>query len=202
MKLLAHTSYRSGRLQLNGAQVASADGPFDLSFPPLMEAVELDPMRAARADRPAQLALLTIAPFFLKGIIQPEMDKGRIGIIHMSRHGCLDPDMRYHGPLREDGHAGPALFVRTLPNIPMGEITIQFGLHGSGQCLLAERPDVLRLYQNAEILMDHHGMAHVICGWSDIFAEEATATFLLLSNEGTEGIDALVERSSHFFNEH
>jgi hypothetical protein len=67
-----------------------------------------------------------------------------------------------------------------LPNIAVGEITIRHRLHGPSFSLLNERPDAFTLHAACETVMRDNGGRPVICGWSDIFAGTASATFLLV----------------------
>ena len=121
-------------------------------------------------------------------------------MVIMGAHGSLDTDQRYQEQLNAKDHASPGLFVYTLPNIAMGELSIQHGLHGTGLCLMSEAPDIAQMKQACDVMLHHDGMEAVICGWSGIFADQATATFMLVTVENVKAWDN--DELERTFNEH
>ena len=70
------------------------------------------------------------------GNLYDGMDKNKIAVVLMTKHGCIDVDKKYLEGL--DNIPSPALFVYTLPNIMLGEISIKHGFKGEQLCLVDE----------------------------------------------------------------
>jgi hypothetical protein len=175
------THFRNGRLLVNGEARTTATGNLEDDLLSAWLSSGLEQPRFHRMDRSSKLLALATAPFFAPGGALYSLEKDRIGSVICGRSGSMDTDVGYDDQLRSEGHAGPGLFVYTLPNIAMGELTIMHGLHGSGLCLLSERPDPEQMRLACKVLIDFHGMEVVVCGWSDIFADQAAATFILVT---------------------
>jgi len=200
MRILSTTTYRNGRFTVDGKELASSTGDIDQDLTNAWAAMKVELPRFVRMDRNSKLVSIAAAPFFTAEGIITKYPKDRIGMVIMGTHGSMETDQRYLDQLLAENHASPGLFVYTLPNIAMGELSIQHGLHGSGLCLLSEAPDVGQLRDACEILLRDHDMEAVICGWANIFAGSAVATFMVVTTgkEGNWDNDEL----ERIFNEH
>ena len=190
MRLLAHTAYRNGNLRVGGEVIAVPAGELDSDLANAWQALGVEYPRFHRADRLSRLTMLGATPFLQEGGILAGVDKEHIGLVLMTNTGSMDGDTRYNDQLRADGIASPALFVPTLPNIALGELTIQHKLYGAGLCLAMARPQLNALRIAIDVLRAQ-GMHHFICGWADIFAAHANATFLAIdaTDDGLEDIN-------------
>ena len=174
LNILSYAQYANDRAVHDGAELFRA------------AAAEADPLRACYAaiglndpkffkmDGLSKLVLLTAEPLLRTLLALPGVERERVGLVLGSRHGSAEVDERFWQSTREV--ASPALFVYTLPNIALGELSIRHGLHGPSTTLLAERPDAKRLGFAAQQLIMRHGCTHVVCGWADIFAGQRSAT--------------------------
>jgi hypothetical protein len=66
------------------------------------------------------------AEVLLKDTGVPTLPPEQVGMVLSNRSSSLDTDLRYYATVKD--FASPALFVYTLPNIVMGEISIRHGL--------------------------------------------------------------------------
>ncbi|MBP6641937.1 MAG: hypothetical protein KA186_02535 [Flavobacteriales bacterium] len=200
MRILSTTIYRNGRFSVDGKELARSAGDLDHDLTKAWTAMEVELPRFVRMDRSSKLVSIAAAPFFAADGALSKYPKDRIGMVIMGTHGSMDTDQRYLDQLEAENHASPGLFVYTLPNIAMGELSIQHGLHGSGLCLLSDAPDIPQLHDACDILLHDHDMEAVICGWSNIFAGSAEATFMVVTagKEGNWDNDEL----ERIFNEH
>lgn len=200
MKILSTTTYRNGRFSVDGKELAGSTGDLDRDLGNAWAAMEVELPRFVRMDRNSKLVSIAAAPFFVPGAALSKYPKDSIGMVIMGTHGSMDTDQRYVEQLQAENHASPGLFVYTLPNIAMGELSIQHGLHGSGLCLLSDSPDIVQMRDACEILLEDHGMEVLICGWANIFAGSAVATFMVVTTgkEGNWDNDEL----ERIFNEH
>lgn len=200
MRILSTTTYSNGGFTANGKELASSTGDLDHDLTNAWAAMEVKLPRFVRMDRSSKLVSIAAAPFFKAEGALTTYPKDRIGMVIMGTHGSMDTDQRYLDQLQAENHASPGLFVYTLPNIALGELSIQHGLHGSGLCLLSDSPDVDQMKNACEILLHDHGMEAVICGWANIFAGSAAATFMVVTTgkDGNWDNDEL----ERIFNEH
>ncbi|HQV52129.1 MAG: hypothetical protein IPH21_02100 [Flavobacteriales bacterium] len=181
MKDLAHTSYRNGHFTVNGKLLAEPTSSPDTDLNNAWSALGIELPRFPRMDRSSKLVAICGSSFFIEGGALAGHSKETIGMVIMGKHGSMDTDSKYQAQLDADNHASPGQFVYTLPNIAMGEFSIQHGLYGSGLCLLNNAPDLSQMREACVILLHDHGMDAIVCGWSDIFADQATATFMVVT---------------------
>jgi hypothetical protein len=88
------------------------------------------------------------------------------GLVLCNANSSLDVDLKFVKTIQTG--ASPALFVYTLPNIVIGEISIRW--HFKGENALFEN----KLIKNC------------ICGWVDILKEEYRALLFLVETAGSE----------------
>ncbi|MFT4022225.1 MAG: hypothetical protein QM664_00415 [Flavihumibacter sp.] len=134
-----------------------------------------------KMDRLSQLGVLSALLLLRAGM--PGTDPFGRAIVLQSAHGCLDTDLRFVGQL--DEIPSPAVFVYTLPNIVIGEISIKFDCKGEQAMLLCEKPDAGMLEAYVASLFAEAHTEFCICGWLDIFGEEVSATlFAVKAGDG------------------
>jgi hypothetical protein len=98
-------------------------------------------------------------------LLHEGIDKTKIAVVLMSGHGCLEADKRYNATLATI--PSPALFVYTLPNIMLGEISIRHGFKGEQTCLIDKAFDAEEVFFCANNLLQRN-MEACICGWVDV----------------------------------
>jgi hypothetical protein len=93
-------------------------------------------------------------------------DKTRIAVVLMTGNGCLDVDKRFNETTATI--ASPALFVYTLPNIMLGEISIRHGFKGEQTCFVSEHFDTEEIFFCVNDLLQNRNTDACICGWVDV----------------------------------
>lgn len=101
----------------------------------------------------------------------------------------LDTDFRFQSSISdtENYFPSPAVFVYTLPNICLGEISIRHGLKSETCFFVLEKFDQSFFFSYARALLDKNKAGAVICGWVDYLDEDYTALFYLLENKSNIG---------------
>ena len=195
LSVISSVQYRSGRLSVDGRMLCDSSASSTEAIINAYRAQGIDHPKFFKMDPNAQLAVVAVEPLFQRIAQLPDLDRDRIGLVHLSRHGSLEIDAHYWNTYTSEHLASPAAFVYTLPNIALGEVGIRHRLHGASFCLLSDAPRTDLLLAAAEQMIAQEGMRHVVCGWSDIFAGRATATFLLVStNVGQTWREEEIER--------
>lgn len=182
LSILRTVRYRNGHFEVDGRVLATGAGDVDVDLATAWAALGATYDRFHRTDRLARLVLLC-GEALLADLPDDDDLHERTGMLLTGRHGSLDTDQRHHQALLQ-GQPSPAVFVYTLPNIALGELSICHRLFGPGLCLLEDAPDAGRLADLCRWMLDGEGMRRVICGRADIFAGEVSATFLLTGHGG------------------
>lgn len=159
---------------------AATEQPFipgELEIPTRKQVFEKPDMRFGRLDEFSRIGLAALA-FCLRDAEREQWQNKRpIGIIAVSRYGCLQTDLAYletmlpdHGKL-----ASPNLFAYTLPNCFLGEAALRFGLTGNTLVLnQADRSGLAALRVGMEDLL-WSGQQGVLAGVSDLLPPAAVA---------------------------
>lgn len=119
-----------------------------------------------------------------KGTLYEGIDKNKIAVVLMTSHGCIDVDKKYLDGMQNI--ASPALFVYTLPNIMLGEISIRHGFKGEQLCLADESFSAEELFFWVNDLLTNRGMEACLCGWVDAYDNHKDiCLFWVTKQEGT-----------------
>lgn len=102
----------------------------------------------------------------------------QVGLVLSNANSSLDADLRYLNTMNEA--ASPALFVYTLPNIVMGEISIRHKFKGENAFFISPRFDAALMESQVRLLMDHSLLQACICGWVELLGQEYKAALYLV----------------------
>lgn len=113
---------------------------------------------------------------FLK-IYQPE----DVGIVLSNKSSSLDTDIKYFETLKTI--ASPALFVYTLPNIVIGEISIRHHLKGENALFVSEQFEAGFMLRYVEGLFTDGSVQSCISGWLEFFGNNVEAVLYLVEKK-------------------
>ncbi|RKR83446.1 hypothetical protein BDD43_3655 [Mucilaginibacter gracilis] len=104
------------------------------------------------------------------------------GIVLSNANSSLDSDVKYMASVADI--ASPALFVYTLPNIMMGEISIRNNFKGESALFIspAFNPQFIEQYVNH--LFNNNIFESCICGWVDVLGNNFKAILFLVEKGG------------------
>ena len=116
-------------------------------------------------------------------LLQNPFDKEKyapeeVGIVLSNAQASLDTDIRYYETTRN--MASPALFVYTLPNIVIGEISIRNFFKGENAFFITEDFDAGFIEQYVSNLIKNNILQCCICGWVDVLNNDYKATLFLI----------------------
>ena len=121
-----------------------------------------------------------------------------ISIVLLNANASLDTDIKYLETVSEI--ASPALFVYTLPNILIGEISIRNSFKGENACFIFDKFNAEFLKKYVDELLEDKRTEYCICGWVDVLKEHYKASLFLIGvNEN--GITFSEENLNKIFNE-
>lgn len=106
----------------------------------------------------------------------------RVGIILSNRSSSLDTDLRHQRIVEshpEEG-ASPAVFVYTLPNIVIGEISIRHGIKGEGLFFVEPSPEGHVAEDYARRLIASDILDAAVTGWCECLEENYSVNIKLI----------------------
>lgn len=137
--------------------------------------------RFYKMDQLAKLGWLTsevlLTGTFEAGRYQPE----EVGLVLFNANASLDTDIKYQDTI--NGLPSPAVFVYTLPNIVIGEISIRNQFKGDSAFFVDEKPDINFMHQYVSILMNENALQCCICGWVDTLGAAYDAFMVLVEKK-------------------
>ena len=134
-----------------------------------------------KMDNLSKLAFLA-ADILLKQ--EPSEEERNIAVILSNRASSLDTDRKHQESIANSDHyyPSPAVFVYTLPNICIGEISIKHKLFSENSFFIFDHFNATHLYAYTQSLLETNKAKKVLCGWVD-FDENAYEAFLYLVSE-------------------
>jgi hypothetical protein len=103
------------------------------------------------------------------------------GIVLSNASSSLDTDARYYETTKNI--ASPALFVYTLPNIVIGEISIRHHFKGENAFFIFEGFDAGFIEQYVSNLFNNNILQCCICGWVEVLDNNYNATLFLTEKD-------------------
>ena len=119
-------------------------------------------------------------------LLQDSFDKEKynaedVGIVLSNANSSLDTDIRYYETTKT--MASPALFVYTLPNIVIGEISIRHYFKGENAFFIFDAFDAEFIEQYVSNLFNNNILQCCICGWVDVLGDNYNATLFLIEKD-------------------
>lgn len=108
--------------------------------------------------------------------------ENNIALVFANQSSSLDTDVKYQNSIedKENYFPSPAVFVYTLPNICVGEISIKHQLKSENAFFVFEENNEVFLTQYAQSLLQSKKATKVLCGWVEFFEETYLAKLFLV----------------------
>ncbi|MBZ5858859.1 hypothetical protein [Flavihumibacter profundi] len=153
-----------------------------------------------KMDRLSQLGLLAAELLLPRTLGEAGAKPMDTAIVLSNRHSSLDTDTRFADQLADI--PSPAVFVYTLPNIVIGEITIRFGIKGEQAFYLMDKPDWAFLQQVTQALFSEGQVKYCLLGWVDLFQENYEAVMFLVSANAGGGESRKIMNTKNLYQYH
>lgn len=110
-----------------------------------------------------------------------------IAIILSNKASSLDTDRKHQNSIndQENFYPSPAIFVYTLPNIGIGEISIRHQLKSENGFFVFEKYNPNFHYNYEKSLINNNKSESVLAGWVNIDEDSYEAFLYLVSEKGT-----------------
>jgi len=139
-----------------------------------------------KMDALSKLAFLA-SEIILKDVVNPNQEND-IALVFANSVSSLDTDVKYQESIQDKSNyfPSPAVFVYTLPNICLGEISIKHALQTENAFFVLEDFSADFLVHYAQALLATNKAEKVLLAWTEYFQEEYKVFACLIAKEGTK----------------
>lgn len=170
---------------INGEQQFELqDGSFSEFTKAAYKNFNLDYPKFFKMDNLSKLAFLA-SEIILKALVNQE-ENNNIALVFANRSSSLDTDVKYQSSIadKENYFPSPAVFVYTLPNICIGEISIKHKLQSENAFFVFEDFNAGFITNYADLLLATNKAEKVLCGWVELYQDQYKALVYLVEKEG------------------
>lgn len=145
---------------------------------------EIEYPKFFKMDNLSKLAFLS-AELLLKEVVQSNEQENDIALVFANRSSSLDTDVKYQGSIasKENYFPSPAVFVYTLPNICIGEISIKNNLKSENAFFVFDDFPAEFMMHYANNLLENDKAEKVLCGWTELYQENYRAVVYLVEKK-------------------
>ena len=145
---------------------------------------EIEYPKFFKMDNLSKLAFLS-AELLLKEVVQSNEQENDIALVFANLSSSLDTDVKYQGSIasKENYFPSPAVFVYTLPNICIGEISIKNNLKSENAFFVFDDFPAEFMMHYANNLLENDKAEKVLCGWTELYQENYRAVVYLVEKK-------------------
>ena len=185
--IAAHLTIQNNQINLNGEELYESNAEDFISFSKeVYKYLKIDYPKFFKMDNLSKLAFLG-AEILLRNQGLNDSDND-IALVLANRSSSLDTDFKYQQSIadKESYYPSPAIFVYTLPNICIGEISIRHKLYSENTFFIFESFNAAFLTNYSTHLLTSRKAEKVLIGWVEYFQGEYKAFMCLIAEEGLE----------------
>ena len=178
MKKITTCTLENSKIAVDGNVVFESETH---SFPEFAKeaykSLELNYPKFHKMDSLSKLAFLAAEMILQNG------DHSRTALVLANTSSSLDTDFKYQESInsQENYFPSPAVFVYTLPNICVGEISIKHKMQTENAFFVLDEFDENFLNNYSEQILRSGKANKVLCGWAELFQENYKAFVYLLT---------------------
>tara|TARA_B100002049_G_C15985176_1_gene334776 strand:- start:72 stop:695 length:624 start_codon:yes stop_codon:yes gene_type:complete len=188
LNIVAYCSIKNNTIKLNNITRIAKDQK--LSFLEFTKQVYkeqgINYPKFFKMDNLCKLAFLAAEILCNNDIIKAE-DKEQMAIVLSNRSSSLDTDKKHQDTIADsiNYYPSPAIFLYTLPNITIGEISIKHKIKGENAFFVLDKFNAEILMQYATSLVQSKKSNHVLCGWVDYDDGKYHAFMYIVTENGS-----------------
>ncbi|PJJ07521.1 hypothetical protein CLU83_0695 [Flavobacterium sp. 1] len=178
-------SIQKNTIFLNGEMVFNTEDDLFAGFSKkAYQHFEMNYPKFFKMDNLSKLALLGAE--LLLETADENSEENNTALVFANRSSSLDTDLKYQNSISdsENYFPSPAVFVYTLPNICLGEISIKHQLKSENSFFIFADYDPVFMENYCNILLETQKANKVLCGWVEYFNEEYKAFLYLVDKQG------------------
>jgi hypothetical protein len=176
---------QNNEIILNGETVFSTEPTVFSDFSKkVYQHLEMNYPKFFKMDNLSKLAFLGA-----ELLLQPESDvskENNTALVFANKSSSLDTDVKYQNSISdsENYYPSPAVFVYTLPNICLGEISIKHHLKSENSFFIFADYNPVFMEKYSSILLQTQKADKVLCGWVEYYNEYYKAFLYLVDTQG------------------
>jgi len=177
---------RDGRISLNGTMIYQNDQDgFSTFIKSAYKNLDTKYSKFFKMDDLSKLAFLA-ADILLNHEKAEADNEENIAIVLSNKASSLDTDRKHQESIRDDKeyYPSPAIFVYTLPNICIGEISIKHKLFSENSFFIFDDFNPDYLFDYSDSLLQADKAKKVLCGWVDFDEGQYNAFLYLVDKKG------------------
>ena len=179
----SYCKIKNNKVFLNGKQIFEEATLNDKDFfKSVYKFLDIKYSKFFKMDSLSKLAFLSSE--FILNKMEPEGKN--IAIVLSNNASSLDTDRKHQDSIndKENYYPSPAIFVYTLPNIGIGEISIRHQLKSENGFFVFENYNPNFHYNYEKSLINNNKSESVIAGWVNIDEDSYEAFLYLVSENG------------------
>jgi|TARA_B110000240_G_scaffold90768_1_gene103143 hypothetical protein len=180
-------SIKNNTISLNGSMVYSNENMEFLEFiKAAYKSLDTNYPKFFKMDGLSKLAILASHVLFKNENINQDKDND-IAVVFSNKSSSIDTDRKHQKSIenKDDYYPSPAIFVYTLPNICIGEISIKYKLFSENSFFIFENFSAQHLLDYANSLLSAGKTEKVLCGWVELDGNQYEAYLYLVTKIGT-----------------
>lgn len=178
-------SIQKNTIFLNGEMVFNTEDDLFAGFSKkAYQHFEMNYPKFFKMDNLSKLAILGAE--LLLETADENSEENNTALVFANRSSSLDTDLKYQNSISdsENYYPSPAVFVYTLPNICLGEISIKHQLKSENSFFIFADYDPVFMENYCNILLETQKANKVLCGWVEYYNEEYKAFLYLVDKQG------------------
>ena len=175
-----HISFNKFTLNGENEQAFNSDS-IDSFTKELYKSLEIEYPKFYKMDRLTKTAFLGSEILKKDFLALANYKDDDIALLFANNNSSALTDRKFQESYQEGGNPSPALFVYTLPNILIGEISIRNKWYGENMFTVSKKFDADYFTNYCESLLNKNSEA-VLCGWLDINNDKVEA-FLVFTTK-------------------
>lgn len=159
-----------------------------------------------KMDNLSKLGFLCAEYLFQHGSINQKYAPEEVGIILCNSASCIDTDTEHQKTIADPNNyfPSPSIFVYTLPNIVIGEISIKHKFQGENTFFIFEQfqPEFMAKYVSS--LLQESKVKSCLTGWVDLSAgarDYKAVLYLAEMGESNEAMEFNSENLKNIYNQ-
>lgn len=119
-------------------------------------------------------------------LLSDKNEADNIALLFANKSASLDTDLKHQESIqdKENFFPSPAIFVYTLANICIGEVSIRHQLKSESAFFCSDKYQTEFMSNYTNYLLENQKADKVLCGWVDFLKNEYNAVFYLVEKQG------------------
>lgn len=178
---------KNNQIRLNGEPVFSSEGALSDFLKAAYKEQKVNYPKFFKMDTLSKLAFMAAEVVFAYEQIQADLEND-IALVFANRASSLDTDRKHQSTIDDEDNyfPSPAIFVYTLPNICLGEISIKYKLYSENSFFIFNQFSEFHFWHYAQCLLKEKKADSVLCGWVNVDEGAYEAFVYLVTKEGVQ----------------